>query len=118
MEIKTIRKERNMDMRVLKISLDSSENLLIMSLTYALAYSVRMKKDEAMDMKMDAIFAGACEKFSEFQKLPDGEKYDAHEWAHNIIKRALQCLELAQEGKFNTAIAVVPPEDADEDGRG
>ena len=63
-----------MDMRVLKINLSSSEELLLMSLTYALAYSVGMKSDEATDMKMDAIFAGACEKFSEFQNLPDDEK--------------------------------------------
>lgn len=106
-----------MDMRVLEINLSSSEELLLMSLTYALAYAVRIKEDEAMDMKMDAIFAGACEKLSEFQKLPNGEKYDEHEWAHNIIKRALHYLDLAQEGKFNTAIAVAPSGDADEAGR-
>ena len=106
-----------MDMRVLEINLSSSEELLLMSLTYALAYAVGMQKNEAMDMKMDAIFAGACEKLSEFQKLPDGEKYDEHEWAHNIIKRALHYLDLAQEGKFNTVIAAVPSEDANEAGR-
>lgn len=106
-----------MDMRVLEISLSNSEELLLMAFTYALAYAVRMEKDEAMDMKMDAIFAGACEKLSEFRKLPDGKKYDEHEWAHNIIRHALQYLSLAQEGKFNTAIAVSPSEDADEAGR-
>lgn len=106
-----------MDMRVLEINLSSSEELLLMSLTYALAYAVKIKEDEAMDMKMDAIFAGACEKLSEFQKLPDGEKYDEHEWSHNIIKHALHYLDLAQKGKFNTAITVSPSEDADEAGR-
>ena len=102
-----------MIMNVLEVQLGPNDALLVTTLTYALAYAIRLNKDEDYSSKMDALFIGICEKYNEFQKMPDDVPYDEHEWAHKIITNALKYVDAAQAGHFSGSIIARKSSDDD-----
>lgn len=91
-------------LHVLQVNLDPNESVLLTTLTYAVAYALKLDPADDWKSKMDAIFIGLCEKYEAFKRLPNDVPYNEHEWAQDIINNALKYAAAVEKGAFSGSI--------------